>query len=65
MKFSNILAIAAAASMAAGVASAQSRDQIRIALGIALAKFWGAHVPATIPVDVTPIDQKAAGTFSW
>ena len=30
------------------------RDQIRLAIGIALAKLWGAHVPAAIPVDVTP-----------
>ena len=41
------------------------RDQIRLAIGIALAKLWGAHVPAAIPVDVTPIDQKAAQTFTW
>ncbi len=41
------------------------RDQVRIALGIALAKMWGAHVPATIPVEVTPIDQKGAQTFAW
>ena len=41
------------------------RDQVRIALGIALAKMWGAHIPATIPVDVMPVDNKAAQTFRW
>lgn len=41
------------------------RDQIRIALGIALAKKWGANVPATIPVDVKLIDAEGAKTFSW
>ncbi|KAF3996290.1 ABC transporter substrate-binding protein [Glaciimonas immobilis] len=41
------------------------RDQIRIALAIAMAKKWGAHVPATVPVDVTLVDKKAAATFHW
>ena len=41
------------------------RDQMRLALGIALAKKWGANVPATIPVDITLIDQARAKTFSW
>ncbi|MBN9045597.1 MAG: ABC transporter substrate-binding protein [Rhizobiales bacterium] len=41
------------------------RDQIRIGLGIALAKKWGAHVPKEIPVDVMVVDKKNAGTFSW
>ncbi|MEO6919612.1 MAG: ABC transporter substrate-binding protein [Collimonas sp.] len=41
------------------------RDQIRLALGVALAKKWGANVPATIPVDVKLIDKKLASGFSW
>ena len=41
------------------------RDQIRLALGIALAKKWGAQVPATLPVDITLIDQAKAKDFSW
>jgi len=40
-------------------------DQVRIALGIALAKKWGANVPKTIPVDVKPIDKSNAKGFSW
>jgi ribose transport system substrate-binding protein len=41
------------------------RDQVRIALGIALAKYWGANVPATIPVDVKLLDKDNAKGFSW
>ncbi|WP_424246398.1 ABC transporter substrate-binding protein [Collimonas pratensis] len=41
------------------------RDQVRLALGVALAKKWGANVPASIPVDVKLIDKKLASTFSW
>jgi ribose transport system substrate-binding protein len=41
------------------------RDQIRLAIGIALAKKWGANVPAAVPVDVTLIDAEGAKTFSW
>ncbi|MDB5765236.1 MAG: LacI family transcriptional regulator [Collimonas fungivorans] len=41
------------------------RDQVRLALGIALAKKWGANVPATIPVDVKLIDKAQAPNFSW
>lgn len=41
------------------------RDQIRLALGIALARKWGAQVPATIPVDIALIDQAKARDFSW
>jgi ribose transport system substrate-binding protein len=41
------------------------RDQVRLALAVALAKKWGANVPATIPVDVKLIDKKLAPTFSW
>jgi ribose transport system substrate-binding protein len=41
------------------------RDQVRIALGIALAKYWGAKVPAAIPVDVKLITRENAKGFSW
>jgi len=41
------------------------RDQIRLAIGIALAKKWGANVPATVPVDVKLIDKEGAKTFTW
>jgi len=41
------------------------RDQVRLALGVALAKKWGANVPASIPVDVKLIDKKLAPAFSW
>lgn len=41
------------------------RDQVRLALGVALAKHWGAHVPSVVPVDVTLVDQKQASAFSW
>ncbi|CAM2154684.1 ribose transport system substrate-binding protein [Pararobbsia alpina] len=40
-------------------------DQVRIALGIALAKKWGANVPKTVPVDVKLIDKSNAKGFSW
>ena len=41
------------------------RDQIRLAIAIALAKKWGANVPATVPVDVKLIDKEGAKTFTW
>lgn len=41
------------------------RDQLRIGFGIALAKYWGANVPAVIPVDVKLIDKTNAKGFSW
>ncbi|SMG60375.1 ABC transporter substrate-binding protein [Paraburkholderia susongensis] len=41
------------------------RDEIRIAMGIALAKYWGANVPSSVPVDVKLIDAAGAKTFSW
>lgn len=40
-------------------------DQVRIALGIALAKKWGATIPKAIPVDVKLIDKSNAKGFSW
>jgi len=41
------------------------RDQIRLALGIALAKKWGAKVPAEIPVDVKLLTPENAAGFAW
>lgn len=41
------------------------RDQVRIALGIGLAKYWGANVPEMIPVDVELITEENAAGFSW
>jgi ribose transport system substrate-binding protein len=41
------------------------RDQIRIALGIALSKYWGANIPNVIPVDVKLITKENAEGFSW
>ncbi|WP_245880210.1 ABC transporter substrate-binding protein [Superficieibacter electus] len=41
------------------------RDQVRIGLGIALAKYWGANVPASVPVDVKLIDKNNAKDFHW
>jgi len=41
------------------------RDQVRIALGVALAKYWGANVPAAIPVDVKLLTRENAKGFSW
>ena len=40
-------------------------DQVRIALGIAYAKKWGANVPKAIPVDVKMIDRSNEKGFSW
>ncbi len=40
-------------------------DQIRLAIAIALAKKWGANVPATVPVDVKVIDAQGAKGFHW
>lgn len=41
------------------------RDQVRIALGIALAKKWGANVPKEIPIDVKLLTPENAAGFSW
>lgn len=41
------------------------RDQVRVGIGIALAKFWGANVPKEIPIDVTLITKENAKGFSW
>ena len=40
-------------------------DQVRIALGIALAAKWGAHVPTAVPIDVKLVDAEGAKTFHW
>lgn len=41
------------------------RDQVRIALGIALAKKWGANVPQVIPLDVKLLTPENAAGFAW
>lgn len=41
------------------------RDMVRLGLGIALAKKWGAQVPASVPVEVKLIDASSAKDFSW
>lgn len=41
------------------------RDQVRLGLGIALAKLWGANVPAVVPVDVDLINSENAADFHW
>lgn len=41
------------------------RDQVRIGLGIALAKYWGANVPSEIPIDVKLLDSTNSANFSW
>ena len=41
------------------------RDQMRIGLAIALAKYMGAHVPSVIPIDVELVDKSNAETFAW
>lgn len=42
------------------------RDQVRIGLGMALAKFWGAEVvPQTVPIDVELQTIENAEGFSW
>ncbi|UGA54865.1 ABC transporter substrate-binding protein [Vibrio sp. VB16] len=41
------------------------RDQIRLGLGIGLAKHWGAEVPKVVPVDVKLIQRSNAEGFSW
>ncbi|WP_425349335.1 ABC transporter substrate-binding protein [Consotaella salsifontis] len=41
-------------------------DQVRIGLGMALAKYWGATVvPKEVPIDVEVVDEKNASSFSW
>ena len=42
------------------------RDQVRIGLGMALAKYWSAEkVPAEVPVEVKLLNKDNASGFSW
>lgn len=41
------------------------RDQIRIALAMALAAKWGAAVPKEIPIDVKLLTRENSRGFSW
>lgn len=41
------------------------RDQVRIAIGMALAKHWGADVPAEIPIEVKLLTKENARGFAW
>lgn len=42
------------------------RDQVRIGLGMALAKYWGSEVvPEELPIDVELQTIENAGDFSW
>lgn len=41
------------------------RDQVRIGIGIALAKYWGANIPSEVPIEVTLLTPENAGGFSW
>lgn len=41
------------------------RDQIRMAIGIALARYWGANVPSAIPIEVKLLTVDNAKGFSW
>ena len=42
------------------------RDQVRIGLGMALAKLWGAEVvPTEVPIDVELQTKDNAADFSW
>lgn len=41
------------------------RDQVRIALGLALAKKWGATVPKEVPLDVKLLTRENAAGFAW
>lgn len=42
------------------------RDQVRIGLGMALAKLWGAEVvPTEVPIDVKLLTKENAEGFSW
>lgn len=41
------------------------RDQVRIALGLALAARWGAKLPREVPIDVRLLTRDNAKGFSW
>ncbi|WP_288679862.1 ABC transporter substrate-binding protein [uncultured Brachyspira sp.] len=48
-----------------GTAAQFPRDQVRVGIGIALAKYWGAHIPEEIPIPVELITKENAEGFSW
>lgn len=41
------------------------RDQIRVALGLGLAKYWGAEIPIEVPLDVKLLTSENAKGFAW
>ncbi|SET03175.1 ABC transporter substrate-binding protein [Thorsellia anophelis] len=41
------------------------RDQVRIGLGVGLARHWGANVAKETPVDIKLIEKSNAAGFSW
>ncbi|WZL81493.1 ABC transporter substrate-binding protein [Vallitaleaceae bacterium 9-2] len=41
------------------------RDQVRIGLGIALAKYWGSIVPEVMPIEVKKLTKENAEGFTW
>lgn len=41
------------------------RDQVRIALGLALAAKWGARIPREVPIDVKLLTPANARGFAW
>lgn len=41
------------------------RDMVRIGLGLGLAKYWGAHIPSAVPINVEVVDKSNAKSFSW
>ena len=41
------------------------RDQVRIAIGLALAKRWGADVPKEISIEVKLLTKENAQGFAW
>jgi len=40
-------------------------DMVKVALGLALAREWGATIPAELPIDVKAIDSTNAAGFHW
>jgi len=41
------------------------RDQVRIGVGMAIARYLGANVPAVVPIDVKLLTPDNAAGFSW
>ena len=60
-----VAAIAKPGSKFIATAAQFPREEIRMALAMALAKLWGAKIPAVTPVDVALVDAQNAKTFSW